>query len=98
MDFALGLSSFPLMSSEVGNDWKAMEYMVVSYGEIFFRINVLITAIAHQWKNFQIQPKKNVTKHGTSMKNNLKAFMLMTGKNMNVMILKTWHILDNEKE
>lgn len=63
--------------------------MVVSYGEIFFRINVLITAIAHQWKNFQIQPKKNVTKHETSMKNNLKAFMLMTGKNMNVMILKT---------
>lgn len=97
MDFALGLSSFPLMSSEVGNDWKAIEYMVVSYGEIFFRINVLITAIAHRWKIFQIQPKKNVTKHGTSMKNNLKAFMLMTGKNMNVMILKTWHILDDEK-
>lgn len=63
--------------------------MVVSYGEIFFRINVLITAIAHRWNIFQIQPKKNVTKHGTSMKNNLKAFMLMTGKNMNVMILKT---------
>lgn len=98
MDFALGLSSFLLLSSEVGNDWKAMEYMVVSYGEIFFRINVLITAIAHRWKIFQIQPKKNVTKHGTSMKNNLKAFMLMTGKNMNVMILKTWHILDDEKE
>lgn len=90
MDFALGLSSFLLLSSEVGNDWKAMEYMVVSYGEIFFRINlILITAIAHRWKIFQIQPKKNVTKHGTSMKNNLKAFMLMTGKNMNVMILKT---------
>lgn len=64
--------------------------MVVSYGEIFFRINLdLITAIAHRWKIFQIQPKKKVTKHGTSMKNNLKAFMLMTGKNMNVMILKT---------
>lgn len=50
---------------------------------------ILITAIAHRWKFFQIQPKKNVTKHETSMKNNLKAFMLMTGKNMNVMILKT---------
>lgn len=59
---------------------------------------ILITAIAHRWKTVQIQSKKNVTKHGTSMKNNLKAFMLMTGKNMNVMILKTWHILDNEKE
>lgn len=40
----------------------------------------LILIIAHRWKIFQIQPKKNVTKHGTSMKNNLKAFMLMTGK------------------
>lgn len=59
---------------------------------------ILITAIAHRWKIVQIQSKKNVTKHGTSMKNNLKAFMLMTGINMNVMILKTWHILDDEKE
>lgn len=27
------------MFFEVGNDWKVMEYMVVLYGEIFFRIN-----------------------------------------------------------
>lgn len=39
MDFVLGLSSFFLMFFEVGNDWKVMEYMVVFYGEIFFRIN-----------------------------------------------------------
>lgn len=42
MDFVLGLSSFFLMFFEVGNDWKVMEYMVVLYGEIFFRINVII--------------------------------------------------------
>lgn len=39
MDFVLGLSSFFLLFFEVGNDWKVMEYMVVLYGEIFFRIN-----------------------------------------------------------
>lgn len=78
------------MSSEVGNDWKAMEYMVVSYGEIFFRINVTTNySYCPPMENFSNSAKKNVTKHGTSMKNNLKAFMLMTGKNMNVMILKT---------
>lgn len=32
------------------------------------------------------------------MKNNLKVFMLMIGKNMNVMIFKIWYILDDEKE
>lgn len=30
------------MFFEVGNDWKVMKYMVVLYGEIFFRINVII--------------------------------------------------------
>lgn len=39
MDFVLGLSSFFLLFFEVGNDWKVIEYMVVLYGEIFFRIN-----------------------------------------------------------
>lgn len=33
------------MFFEVGNDWKVMEYMVVLYGEIFFRINVIINYI-----------------------------------------------------
>lgn len=32
------------------------------------------------------------------MKNNLKVFMLMIGKNMNIMIFKIWYILDDEKE
>lgn len=65
--------------------------MEVSYGEIFFRINLNTnygTTIAHRWKFSKIQPKKNVNKHGTSMKENLRGFLLMKGKNMNKMILK----------
>lgn len=47
------------MSSEVGNDWKAMKYMVVSYGEIFFRINVTTNySYCPPMENFSNSAKK----------------------------------------